>query len=40
MVKSLVTVKNAPQGADYRNARIRVKAIKDLVTETLKYIDK
>jgi len=35
-----VTVRNAPQGADYRNANIRVKAIKDLVTETLKYIDK
>lgn len=35
-----VIVRNAPQGADYRNARIRVKAIKDLVTETLKYIDK
>ena len=35
-----VIVKDAPQGADYRNAKIRVKTVKDLVDETLKYIDK
>ena len=35
-----VTVTTAPQGADYRNAKIRIKAVKDLVEETLKHIKK
>lgn len=35
-----ITVSTAPQGADYRNAKIRIKAVKDLVEETFKYIEK
>lgn len=35
-----VTVTTAPQGADYRNAKIRIKTVKDLVEETLKHIKK
>lgn len=35
-----VTVKEAPTSADYRNAKIRIKVVKDLVEESFKHINK